>query len=109
MATLRSDIERLMRENAAMRAALLWYSVQDNWRRRHTNPKGKPPRRWKPSPATLDRGALANRTLDAIDQAREREDAPQARLLARLRARFHRQRAALPRPTVPSPIDTPET
>jgi hypothetical protein len=57
---------QLKHQNALLRTALLWYAAKENWKRRGTNPAGAK-RRWKNSPAALDRGALANAALNAVD------------------------------------------
>lgn len=61
---------RLLRENAAMREALLWYAAQETWRRKGIHPKGAPRKKWRKSPAAFDRGHLAIRVLTEIDAPR---------------------------------------
>jgi len=64
----RKSRRRLLRENEAMRQALLWYSVEETWRRKGVHQKGAPHKKWRKSPAAFDRGHLANRVLTLIDE-----------------------------------------
>lgn len=61
---------QLLRENKAMREALLWYAAAETWRRKGIHPKGSPRKKWRKSPAAFDRGHLANRVLTDIDESR---------------------------------------
>lgn len=64
------ELRRLRADNAVMRAALVWYAAEDNWRRRATHVRGAPKKHWRKSPAAFDRGRLACRALAEIDDAR---------------------------------------
>lgn len=58
---------RLLRENAEMRQALLWYAAKETWRRKGIHQKGAPRKKWEKSPAAYDRGHLAIRVLTQLD------------------------------------------
>jgi len=63
----RKSRRRLLRENEAMRNALLWYAAEETWRRRGIHQKGAPRKKWRKSPAAFDRGHLAIRVLTVMD------------------------------------------
>lgn len=64
----RKSRQRLLRENEAMRQALLWYSVDETWRRKGVHQKGAVRKKWKKSPAAFDRGRLANHVLTLVNE-----------------------------------------
>lgn len=67
----RKSRRRLLRENAAMRQALLWYAAEETWRRKGIHQKGAPRKKWRKSPAAFDRGHLAIRVLTLLDEPTE--------------------------------------
>lgn len=75
---------QLLRENKAMREALLWYAAADTWRRKGIHPKGAPRKKWQKSPAAYDRGHLAIRVLTDIDESRtpQKVTVPAPRIVA---------------------------
>jgi hypothetical protein len=96
----RKHLRELERENAAMRDALQFYAAPANWRRKGVSAQGTR-RQWVMSPATSDRGEIAQRVLFLHP-----ERLPRSALDSLLRPLFGRK-ANQPEASDGDPGDTP--